>query len=133
MRDVQAYLQHIDFEVERLGLVELPHALDLLEDFPGDEERTDYILAGEQGQAVAPPALGFEGPAGEHVEITWFPDQWVLTFAARRAVKLLGLLPASPRRDERIELTARDEARWFVRQFYQEGDEEIWRRIDQYE
>ncbi len=133
MRDVQAYLQHIDFEVERFGLVDLSDALEMLEEFPDGEERTEYILAAEQGLAVAPPALGFEGPAGEHVEVTWFPDQWVLTFAARRSVRLLGLFPATPRRDERVELAGRDDARWFLRRFYQAGDDEIWRRVDEYE
>jgi hypothetical protein len=128
MRNVQAYYQHPNFEVERLGRVTLEETLELLDDFPPEDDMTLYVThAGKVG--LAPPLLGLEDEDNCALTIAAFaPGDFELTVLTAEVRRVLGLLPVRSEREQRVGISDRYDLAAAV-QLFAQGDLEALRQL----
>lgn len=128
MRSVQAYYQHPNFEIERLGAVTRDEALDLLDDFPPEDDMTLYVTHIER-VGLAPPLLGLEDENNCALTIAAFtPGDFELTVLTAEVRRVLGFLPVRSEREQRVEVSDRDDLAAAV-QLFVEGDLEALRQL----
>lgn len=123
---VYCYVQYPDFEIERRGRVSLDEALELIEEYPDDEARTEFVMAQQEGEQACPPLVGFEDSRGGFVELaTLTRGEHLLRVRARRERRLL--LLRWRRWDERcVAMSHIDPARDVLRLFFQGRHDRIW-------
>ena len=115
---LQPYFQHPDFQIVREEPVGLDEALKLLEEFPPEDVRTEFVMGQSEGRQVCPPLVGFEDGEGAFVELaTWTGGEYDLRVRWPRA-RRLWKLKWRQWREARVKLSNLASARQAVRRLF---------------
>jgi hypothetical protein len=126
-RAIRYYVQYPDLQVERGRPVTLEEALAMLEEYPDDAVRSEFVMARHRGEEAAPPLLGFEDEGGAFLEMAWFPGRdYRLRVRAPRELRLPLGLRLRRWREAGAALGALGPVRQLLRLFFQGSFDRMW-------